>query len=85
MRPPAPHPFDRKAVEGSNFLLIESKCVLCGYSIVGSVSKTLKQDEDKHAMNCPKARLQKKRSPIKVSCRRPSDTKPAPNSKEPES
>lgn len=61
MRPPEPHPFIRKPVEGSEYLLIESKCALCGFRIVGSVSKTLQQDESNHVKDCPKERLKKKR------------------------
>ncbi len=61
MRPPALHPFHRKAVDGTHYLLLESKCALCGFRIVGSVSDTLKQDEDGHANDCPKKRLKAKR------------------------
>lgn len=61
MRPPAQHPFDRKPVDGSHYLQIESTCAFCGYRIVGSVSDRLQQDETDHARNCPKERLKKKR------------------------
>jgi hypothetical protein len=61
MRPPEPHPYKREPVAGSQFLLIESKCALCGFRIVGSVSKTLLQDENDHAKQCPKERLKQKR------------------------
>ena len=61
MRPAAPHPFTRKPVQGSEYRLIESKCALCGFRIVGSASDTLEQDEDDHANNCAKKKLKQKR------------------------
>jgi hypothetical protein len=45
-------------VESSSNLLIESTCALCGFGIVGSVMRTLRQDENEHAERCPK--LQRK-------------------------
>ena len=55
MTPAAPHPFERKLVERSNNLLIESRCRLCGFRIVGSATHTLRQDEDDHAERCPRS------------------------------
>ena len=63
MGPPSPHPFIRKPVEGSQYLLLESTCVFCGFLIVGSAAKTLQQDEDKHAENCAKERLKAEAQP----------------------
>lgn len=55
MDPAAPeHPYDRKIVEHTNNLLIETRCVLCGFRIVGSASAALQQDEMEHAERCPK-------------------------------
>lgn len=54
MSAPGPHPFDPRIVDNSNNLLIESKCVLCGFRIVGSALESLQEDEDGHAATCPK-------------------------------
>ena len=57
---PSPHPYARKVVEQSDNLLIESRCALCGFRIVGSVTRTLRQDEDDHAARCPKRQAERK-------------------------
>ena len=56
MTGPPRHPYERRIVEESNNLLIESRCALCGFRIVGSVTHTLRQDEKQHAERCPKMR-----------------------------
>ncbi len=33
--------------------LIESRCVVCGHLIVGSVINTLREDEAEHRKHCP--------------------------------
>lgn len=48
------HPYERKMVQQSDNLLIESKCALCGFRIVGSAAGMLEQEELEHAARCPK-------------------------------
>ena len=48
------HPFERKPVTKDERLLVESKCALCGFRIVGSVADSLIDDEEEHASKCPK-------------------------------
>jgi hypothetical protein len=47
------HPYERKIVEHSDNLLIESRCALCGFRIVGSVTDGLLRDEQDHSDRCP--------------------------------
>ena len=54
MSAPTVHPFERKIVDGTDHRLIESRCALCGFRIVGSVTEHLKDDEDGHAATCPR-------------------------------
>lgn len=48
------HPFERKPVQEGERLLVESRCALCGFRIVGSVRDSLVDDEAEHAAKCPK-------------------------------
>lgn len=57
------HPFERTPVKKDERLLVESKCALCGFRIVGSVVDSLIDDEEEHAAKCPK----KKAKDIAVS------------------
>ena len=61
MRPSEQHPFERKIVDGTDRRLIESKCALCGFRIVGSALNSLQSDEDDHASTCSN---RQDRSPI---------------------
>lgn len=54
MNPGPEHPFERKFVDGTDRRLIESKCALCGFRIVGSAAGSLKDDEGGHVRTCPK-------------------------------
>jgi hypothetical protein len=50
---PSPHPFERKFVEATKHLLIESTCALCGWRFIGSVSSGLEERERDHGKTCP--------------------------------
>jgi hypothetical protein len=43
--------------DGEMRMRIKAVCDLCGHIIVGSVIETLVEDEQEHADNCPKKRL----------------------------
>jgi hypothetical protein len=51
---PQPSPvFARRPFPRGEVTLIESKCKLCGFRIVGSVTESLAQDEADHLARCP--------------------------------